>query len=884
MPNLVGIGNSQVPTNAMLGGMAYQDPSNVNLESFEPGEISKIKAVIAREAAGANTKTSTIFVYDTRKDSDGGAWRHRTQHTSWYNEPLGTVWRGTRREFPEVAILMTTNYNSGLADSAQSIGFNIYDGDDPNCPLWLRFPLTNYQQLSNWGGGLPMIARPNAFTFDSGCISALNGQISYGNRNTGSMVGYMVNMISEKCIDVCRYGVSTSQFYHMSSNIASRVNYNTWSNRAFPAGGVRYYQTAANHDGNKSGVIGKMGAAKVNDIRMIVSDDAKIDPCTGLPQPTQIWGTASGLGVINGNSYPMTVNVDQVGSYAVIGLSNFNSRKGILAINQSGNVIRLDYYNPSDGYTNNSTAQYYYYNLASNANPSIPWHPGSDIIRFLTGSYPHEPDDLVHANQVSVQFFLGRNTDGTGGDTSAIAATVTTDMVTGYQPGDPHNALPGYCGTPGDITGTVHYYDNFSDNSGSWSFADGASITGGNLRLSSTNGSRATRAVSGFLVNGTEYYCEYQVASASQNFQFDDDGPGSGQTGGTLTVYSDVTHQDTGFYAFTFTARQSNRLRVMRTQGGGGNIDIGYIRIRPTQIENRHNNYQDARPGFAIVGTLKRQPVAPGAELCSYSNWGQNNGTNGFIAQGYNTALNWGTDNFMISFWFKCAEGGTETTENLLGIGDFNHNDGFLIQAVNSANNKYINIGYLGVSNSFAYDSSKQAGYHDQAWNHIFLHKIDNTFHLYINGEKSIYNSGGTWTASSINWTTKWGTGKRNIIIGGRAGNYGGATNAWASPTTEIALVRISGNGSAGARSRPTADEIRKIYDDESKMFAPGAQVTLAGSTNLVRAMDYDEKKQILHIGTHDGRSDFRRLVRINSTTERVDTAISAYDGFIAEQ
>jgi len=42
-----------------------------------------------------------------------------------------------------------------------------------------------------------MIARPNAFTYDSGTIHALNGQISFGNRNTGSMVGYMVNMISE---------------------------------------------------------------------------------------------------------------------------------------------------------------------------------------------------------------------------------------------------------------------------------------------------------------------------------------------------------------------------------------------------------------------------------------------------------------------------------------------------------------------------------------------------------------------------------------------------------------------------------------------------------------------------------------------------------------
>ena len=32
-----------------------------------------------------------VFVYDTRKDSDGGAWRKRTQHTSWYNETLNTA-------------------------------------------------------------------------------------------------------------------------------------------------------------------------------------------------------------------------------------------------------------------------------------------------------------------------------------------------------------------------------------------------------------------------------------------------------------------------------------------------------------------------------------------------------------------------------------------------------------------------------------------------------------------------------------------------------------------------------------------------------------------------------------------------------------------------
>jgi len=875
MPNLVGIGNSQVPTNAMLGGLAYQDPSNVNLESFEPGHISKIKAVIEQEASGPNTHISSIFVYDTRRDSDGGAWRHRTQHTSWYNEPLGTLWRGNRREFPEVAILVTcdSGFDSG---HVQTIGFQIYDGDDPTCPMWMRFPITNYAQAANWGGGFPMIARPNFVSFRFGPIHALNGQIAMGNGHAsgGSLPGFLVNMISEKCIDVCRYGVAANQFYWMSSNIASRVDYGTWSNRAFARGTTRYHNGDDATSGKKSEITGRMSSAPTFDIKMTVLSNNAIDPCTGLPQPTQFWATNGGMTVINGNTIPMTITTNQVGSYKSIGLSNLNHERGISVINQSGNVIRTDYYKPNeDGiYGQNDTSSYYYYNLASNSNPSIPWDPGSEKVKFIKG-YENDPDDLAIANAISLQIMLGKNRDDSGGDTTATAATITHEMVTGYQPGDPHIALPGYCGTPGDITGTVHYTDSF-DATGLWSFADGASITGGVLRLSSTNGSRATRAASGFLVQGTEYYCVFYTNANSQNFQIDDDGQGAGV--GSVTIYQDVTHNDPGYYGFTFTATAANRLRIMRTQGGGSNIDIPAMTIRPTEIQNKHNNYQDARPGFAIVGTLKREPVAPGAELCSYSGWSASN----YITQGYNSALDWGTNNFMVSLWFKCEVGGSESTQNILGIGDYNHNDGFLIQAVNSSS-KYVDVGYLGVSgNSFASTAGVQAGFVDQAWNHVFVHARNNTFHMWVNGKKNTF-SGGTWTASNINWTTKWT--KRQIVIGGRAGGISG-NGAWASSTTKLALVRIAGGGSQASTDHPSNEEVRKIYEDEKAMFQPNAKVTIAGGTSYARQMEYDEKKHILHLGTNQGRSDFRRLVRINSTTEGVTTGISAYDGFIAEQ
>ena len=123
MPNLVGIGNTQVPTNAMLGGLAYQDPAHALITSAEIGNIAAIRGQV--DAPGS---LRDLFVYDTSRDSDGGAWRKRCRNTSWENESLGTGERGSRREFPAVAIL------------AVSTGaLVIYDGDDPNLPMWMRF-------------------------------------------------------------------------------------------------------------------------------------------------------------------------------------------------------------------------------------------------------------------------------------------------------------------------------------------------------------------------------------------------------------------------------------------------------------------------------------------------------------------------------------------------------------------------------------------------------------------------------------------------------------------------------------------------------------------------------------------------------------------------
>ena len=84
-----------------------------------------------------------FFVYDTRKDSDGGAWRKRTQNTSWYNESLNTSLRGSRKEFPAVAVIVADNDSDYVT---------IYDGDDPDLPMWMVFNAGTYTYKETYAG------------------------------------------------------------------------------------------------------------------------------------------------------------------------------------------------------------------------------------------------------------------------------------------------------------------------------------------------------------------------------------------------------------------------------------------------------------------------------------------------------------------------------------------------------------------------------------------------------------------------------------------------------------------------------------------------------------------------------------------------------------
>jgi hypothetical protein len=150
----------------------------------------------------------------------------------------------------------------------------------------------------------------------------------------------------------------------------------------------------------------------------------------------------------------------------------------------------------------------------------------------------------------------------------------------------------------------------------------------------------------------------------------------------------------------------------------------------------------------------------------------------------------------------------------------------------------------------------------------------------------------GKWTCMTI---TKTG-GKINFYTNGKLSSTTAGTCATPSNPYSLEILRWSyatgynyASNSEFALFRtsntiPSAEQIKKMYDDEKFLFQESAKATLYGSSDAVTALAYDDDTELLHVGTSAGRSDFQGLRRINNTTDAVGTAISASNGFIVEE
>ena len=846
MPNLVGIGNSQVPTNAMLGGLAYQDPAHANLTSVEIENISRIKAQINKSPLANNE--NGVFVYNTANDSDGGAWRHRTQHTSWYNE-APSEFRGHRKEFPSIAVIVTDTDEVA-----------IYDGDDPNLSMWMRF-----KAFSSGGGMEPNYVLQYSGSTYRAC--ALNGILVIGQGSSGDNWGNpIVNFISE---EIERADPHTSEGGRWSGNIASRNGYDGGSTRE------GYVDTG------KGFVISN---SRIRGLAMKVLDNAMIDPRTGLPIPTIAYAThGGGITVITANNDASAsrkvndITASAGSSYDVCNFVDF-TETGHLIFEQDGSNGRSIFFTPvptadrtsntNDGaiadkvvlkpYGNTTAASYPRFNEMLSTNEGISY-----------GIPMKGPDHalLSHAGKITlVKPNFAEPEKG-------MTAYITKDYNTGWMYGGCRNVWLASTAETFDNTNHVTNGEFGTDSTG-WSGTNvSLTIVSGALRVTQTvngswsGGSAKFQMAANFVV-GKTYSVSYKVRSGGTTGNYSQ-GFGSRIQKGTSfhssnTLSYSSTTSDPGsswvYISWTFTAEQTQYgLEIYNFYGViGSYFEIDDVVVREA-VEDRayiqsnasHNQKNGLGNGLEIKGTLTKAPIYPGSELVYYTGFSSANR----LWQEHNSYLNFGTGNYYMSVW---AYGGGNNQCLMIKERPDTDAHGALLLFQSDGKYKFYSRAN-GNSTWVQFSSNVDFGTH---WVQLYLVRRGNTIEGYCNG---IYQGNASFSGNS-----NGGSVAAEVSIGRRNAT---TTQAYSG---RLALAKI-GTGA------PTAEEIQRIYTDERKLFAPNAKCTLYGSSDDIKTMAYDKSTDILNLGTSSGRSDFVGLNRINNTTTSTTTAISAAGGLIAE-
>jgi hypothetical protein len=473
---------------------------NVTGASLHDTQISAINTSIV----GTGT-TVDVFVYDTRKDSDGGAWRKRTQHTSWYNETLNTAIRGSRREFPAVAVIV-----------AEAATVTIYDGDDPDLPLWISFPTTNAKAVTALNGELCLVCHDTSPAYHGLLRINFIADRAYNHRNTtnATVQGYFIYTLSST--DLAKLDDGASSWTGYTSEVPNLIN------------------------------------ANINDVAVTVLPNAPIDDTTGLPVPTIAVATNGGVSAIkdDGNVIDLSDNLGLSRQFRTVmingeDVTGFNWHNG--TIQRFFNALALSADSSLDmkynytiggggGSTENISAT-----LRNTSSSDILLEKGSTVKDF----YAATTDGLSMYNDGEDRTF----TENTFSITDSSVAYATTSYNTGWMHGDIKGAfLSGISTTNRNaetenlITGQKHDYE--TDTSESWSSQSSATATydasngvggGGCVALTSSGGSNVWNSIS------------FAGLTANKNYAFRFSAKNTGIVGSTtsVSITSNIHNQGT---------------------------------------------------------------------------------------------------------------------------------------------------------------------------------------------------------------------------------------------------------------------------------------------------------------------------------------------------
>jgi hypothetical protein len=457
----------------------------------------------------------------------------------------------------------------------------------------------------------------------------------------------------------------------------------------------------------------------------------------------------------------------------------------------------------------------------------------SNIVGEYTDDGYYSFEFIATATELNLSFIV--NEASTYGFVDNISVRATTELITN-----------------GDFSTDVTATDG--QTSGGWTSNKASlSVEGGRLKIVDAGSSASAYQAINTIV-GQKY-------TLSLSGQFNDGSDGNIQVrdasfAGTMLNSIDPIglHETPAEFSLTFVAESSTSVvRLTPASTSSFTATFDNVSVRPAEEDRSVNDN-----GLQIIGEINKTPVAPGADLVAYSVEAES--ANGLV-QPYNSDLDFGPDDdFSYSCWIYTDSSKTYSGKTYIfersSLGDPDSRRIELRIASATKLELYLN----GVNDIIP--GARNIVVSADSWSKIDICRQEGVLYVYVNGELK--------TSGPHNYDMSDNQAK--LVVCNRA-YYSSLLAGCPAP---VALFRISATA-------PTDAQIAKIYRDEKALFTDGAQSTLYGTSDAVTALAYDQKTELLHVGTASGRSDFSGLSRVHQTNSPVTTCIDAEDGLIAE-
>lgn len=502
------------------------------------------------------------LIYETSKDTDGGAWRDSCQHLSWYNEPLSTATRGARREFPVVAAIVV-----------EATKVTIYDGDDPSLPMWMVLP----SEKGALQGSVSLTS-----------CAARNGKLAIGADGGLGIYDFVADKLSRAHVS------STSDTGTFIGGVASRSDPMNGKGRA-------PYLTIVDN--------------QVNAVDMSVLPDASSDAATGLYLPTIAVGTDGGVSVIKSDGAVVSKSVGLSSwSYSGAKICNnvwFDHGDLLLSVwsdDSQRNIVRWKH-----DLSGSRLAEYTYHSSATNVaelrlindgqiNGILPGAVAQDTGLSLIAENFADP-----ANGMTAFIATDYNTGWMPGDIKGawLSDTDDTDLATA-------NLISGD-------------NSNFASSTGNWQAVGTAvlSLSAGRLQLElNATYDRASLSVPEMQEGKTYHLSADAVGGTYQgDMVLGISGIGMPTNQQHLSTHSMASGNQRLEFIFVAPAgTQAIEFRADSTPGTGETVMLDNVVLMLADADRSYN-----RIGLAAHGTIAKTPVVTGAEIMAYSGFSASN-------------------------------------------------------------------------------------------------------------------------------------------------------------------------------------------------------------------------------------------------------------------